>query len=74
VGVYQIPKAPVAKRTVQVPQWSLEETRGRFKCDRAVTDLVELGLLVIKGRDGKVWVLFELLEDDDDDDDDDEGS
>lgn len=67
----------MAKRAVQVPQWSLGETRGRFKCDRAVTDRVELGLLVIKGRDIKVWVLFVLLEDDDDDDDDvddDEGS
>ena len=59
---YQIPKAPMAKREVKVPQWSLGEMRGRLERDRAVTDRIELGLVVIKGGDRKV------LEDEDDDD------
>ena len=51
---YQIPKAPMAKREVKVPQWSLGEMRGRLERDRAVTDRIELGLVVIKGGDRKV--------------------
>ena len=46
----------------EVPQWSLGEMRGRLKRDRAVTDRIELGLVVIKGGDRKV------LEDEEDDD------
>ena len=59
---YQIPKAPMAKREVQVPQWSLGEMRGRLERDRAVKDRIELGLAVIKGGDRKV------LEDEEDGD------
>ena len=44
----------MAKREVKVPQWSLGEMRGRLKRDRAVTDRIELGLVVIKGGDRKV--------------------
>ena len=52
----------MAKREVQVPQWSLGEMRGRLERDRAVKDRIELGLVVIKGGDIKV------LEDEEDGD------
>lgn len=43
VGNYQIPKAPVAKRAVQVPHLSWGEMRGKLgSWDLAVTDRVRL--------------------------------
>lgn len=57
---YQIPKAPVAKSTVQLPHWSCGEMRGAWSWNLAVTDRSELGgaggerkvcLLLFNGND-----------------------
>lgn len=34
---YQRPKAPVAKRVDQMPQWSLGDTIGYLSCDLTAT-------------------------------------
>jgi hypothetical protein len=43
---YQIPKAPVAKRAVQVPQWSSGEMMGYLNCEQTFTDWIGLQLLL----------------------------